>query len=270
MNAWLKHWGFSQDPFSKEIAAQELWLPSRKLLLVERLVEACATHSSALLVGEPGVGKTCMLRALQHRLPDAQYRLTYYCNATLGRRDFYRALCAALGLQPRGSAASVFSQVSACIQDLGESGTHPVLVLDESHMLHQEVLDHLHILLNFSWDSKSLLSVILVGLPELWDQLELRRNRSLYSRLTARTNIGSHTLEDTREYVVHRLRMAGRGTALTFAPEALELLHEVSAGSLRATDRLARLALHQVSLTSDELVDAAAMQKATTMDTRGS
>lgn len=268
MNAWLKHWGLYHDPFSKEIAAQELWLPTRKEALVERLVEACASRTSALLVGEPGMGKTCMLRAIQQRLPDVRYRLTYYCNATLGRRDFYRALCATLGLQPRGSAASVFAQVSACIHDLTQSQVHPVLVLDESHMLHQEVLDHLHILLNFAWDSKALLSVILVGLPELWDQLELRRNRSLYSRLTVRTNIGSHTLEDTIEYVAHRLRIAGRGAHTTFAPEALPLLHDASQGSLRGIDRLARLALQQVSLTTQETVSASAIKVAIAEDTR--
>ena len=162
MTAWMKHWGLVRDPFSKEIAAQELWLPTRKQALVGRLVEACESRTSALLVGEQGVGKTCVLRALQQRLPDVSYRLTYYHNATLGRRDFYRTVCTTLGLQPRGSAASVFAQVSACVQELSQSNVHPVLVLDESHMLNQEVLDHIHILLNFSWDSKALLTVILV------------------------------------------------------------------------------------------------------------
>jgi type II secretory pathway predicted ATPase ExeA len=38
-------------------------------------------------------------------------------------------------------------------------------------LLHQDVLDHLHILLNYQWDSRALLSLILVGLPELENQL---------------------------------------------------------------------------------------------------
>jgi hypothetical protein len=36
-------------------------------------------------------------------------------------------------------------------------------VLDEAHLLHQDTLDHLHILLNYEWDSKPLLSLLLVG-----------------------------------------------------------------------------------------------------------
>ncbi|WP_239470933.1 hypothetical protein [Archangium violaceum] len=37
---------------------------------------------------------------LRHRLPHSGFRLTYCHNATLGRRDFYRQLCLALGLKP--------------------------------------------------------------------------------------------------------------------------------------------------------------------------
>jgi general secretion pathway protein A len=66
----------------------------------------------ALLVGEPGVGKTCTLRALRKRLPESSYRLTYYHNPSLGRRDFYRLLCLALGLPTRATAAALFHQVN--------------------------------------------------------------------------------------------------------------------------------------------------------------
>jgi len=44
-------------------------------------------------------------------------------------------------------------------------------------------------LLNYQWDSRTLLSVILVDLPELRDRLALRGNRSLYSRIHHRLEI---------------------------------------------------------------------------------
>ena len=128
-------------------------------------VNDCVFSMSALIDYRRSSGQAWCFGRLRH-------------NATLGRRDFYRQLCATLGLQPKASAAAVFAQVSAHLQDLGQEQVHPVLLLDESHLLQQDVLEHLHILLNFSWDSRSLLSVIVIGLPELWDQLELRRNRS--------------------------------------------------------------------------------------------
>ncbi|MFM2153170.1 MAG: hypothetical protein RL199_1605, partial [Pseudomonadota bacterium] len=54
---------------------------------------------------------------------------------------------------------------------------------------HQDVLGHLHILLNYEWDSKALLSVILVSLPELEDRLGYSAHKPLLSRLDARLRI---------------------------------------------------------------------------------
>ena len=100
-------------------------------------------------MGEPGVGKTCALRALRHALPKEHYRLTYCHNVTLGRRDFYRQLCLALGL-PRGvTAGAVFWAVSTHVEQLAQERLLPVFLVDEAHLLHQDTLDHLHILLNY-------------------------------------------------------------------------------------------------------------------------
>jgi hypothetical protein len=53
-----------------EVTDGELWLPTSKQAVVDMLVEALDDHASVVLVGEPGVGKTCVLRALRHRIPD--------------------------------------------------------------------------------------------------------------------------------------------------------------------------------------------------------
>ena len=70
----------------------------------------------------------------------------------------------ALGLQPSATAAGVFYAVSTLVEDLARERVHPVFLLDEAHLLHQDTLDHLHILLNYAWDSRALLSLILVGI----------------------------------------------------------------------------------------------------------
>ncbi len=112
-----------------------------------------------LLYGEPGVGKTCVLRAVRHCLPRAGFRLTY------------------------------------C---------------------------HLQILLNYEWDSRALLSLILVGTPELLDRLELRKNRALFSRIHRRLAIGPMTCDDTAEYIrmPWRDRACARSTASRLTPFA--------------------------------------------------
>lgn len=121
MSAFVSHFGFKDAPFSKEIPDSDLWLPPSKQSVVDELIEALEERASVLLVGEPGVGKTCVLRALRHKLPQSGFRLTYCHNATLGRRDFYRQLCLALGLAPSATAAAVFYAVSMHVEDLGRN-----------------------------------------------------------------------------------------------------------------------------------------------------
>jgi len=256
--SYVRFFSLREAPFSKEIPDSDLWLPPSKEELVEELCDALGEREQVLLVGEPGAGKTCVLRALRHRLSPASFRLTYCHNATLGRRDFYRQLCLALGLSPAATAAAVFYAVSTHVQDLGRERVHPVLLLDEAHLLHQDTLDHLHVLLNYEWDSRALLSLILVGLPELHDRLELRKNRSLYSRIHRRLSIGAMTSVDTADYVRMRFVRAGCDREV-FASDALALLHEVAGASLREIDRLATAALREAARRKKKLVEREVM-----------
>jgi general secretion pathway protein A len=250
----LSLFGLSADPFSKEIDDADLWLPPSKQALVDELVDAADARKSVALVGEPGVGKTCVLRALRHALPKERYRLTYCHNVTLGRRDFYRQLCLALGLPRAQTAGDIFWAIATHVEQLAQERVMPVFLVDEAHLLHQDTLDHLHILLNYAWDSRALLSLFLVGLPDLEDRLRLRRNRSLYSRLHHRLSIGALTPEDTADYVRMRVGRVG-GSKELFSPDAVALLHEAAAGGLRDIDRLATLALRLAARRKRKLVE---------------
>jgi type II secretory pathway predicted ATPase ExeA len=264
---YLAHFALKDPPFSKEVADSELWLPTSKQAVVDMLVEALDDHASPVLVGEPGVGKTCVLRALRHSIPAAGFRLTYCHNATLGRRDFYRQLCHALGLTPATTAGSLFYALSRHVEDSAAERVHPVFLLDESHLLHQDTLDHLHILLNYAWDSRALLSLVLVGLPELRERLALRRNRSLYSRIHHRLEISPLTPDDTSEYLRMRLERAGC-TREVFASDATVLLHEATVGAMRDLDRLAAAALRESARKKRKLVERDVVIHVIEADTR--
>jgi len=254
--SWLRHWDLSEPPFDKDLEANGLWLPSSKEETLRQLVEAAEARQHILLTGEPGIGKTCTLRALRERLPEAGFRLTYCNNSTLGRRDFYRQLCRAVGLAPKATAASVFDALADHVEQLGRERVHAVFLIDEAHLLRQDVLDHLHVLANYQWDQKPLLTIALVGLPELWTTLNLRRNRSLWSRIHCRVALAAPSPTDTVEYVQHRIARVG-GRPGVFASDAMTLLHEGTAGLLRDIDRVATAALQSAARRKVAVVDRA-------------
>ena len=251
---WISHFGLKMVPFAKDIVDHDLWVPSSRKSVVDELAEACHGRGHVSLTGEPGVGKTCVLRAARQRLPDSGFRLTYCHNATLGRRDFYRQLCMAIGLHPKATAAAVFFAVNEHVKNLDAEKLHPVFLLDEAHLLNQQVLEHLHILSNYGWDSAPLLSLVLVGLPELEERLRLHKNRSLWSRIHTRLSLGEALPEDTNEYIQYRLKLAGVTRDL-FDSDALALLHEASGGRLRDIDRIATEALKRTARRKLKRVD---------------
>ena len=242
------------EPFSKEINDADLWLPPSKQAVLDELVEAVQARKSVLLTGDPGVGKTCLLRAVRHALGPQSYRLTYYPNVTLGRRDFYRQLGVTLGLGRINSAGDIFYAISTHVEELAKERIVPVLILDEAHLLHQDTLDHLHIMLNYAWDSRALLALVLLGLPDLEERLRLRRNRSLYSRLHHRLSIGPLTADDTADYLRNRLSRVGCTREL-FTSDAIALLHEAAGSSLRDIDRIATSALRASARKKRKLVE---------------
>lgn len=133
--------------------------------------------------------------------------------------------------------------------------------------MRDEILQHLHILPNYQWDRKPLLSIVLVGLPDLWRRLSLGIHRSLWSRIHCRVSLEHARPEDTSEYVHYRLELAG-GKATAFASDALSLLHEATAGQLRDIDRLAMSSLRSASRRKLKHVDRDLLQDVIDADTQ--
>lgn len=265
----LTFFGLSYDPFSKEFADDAAWLPPSKEQIVDVIIAALRARQHLLIIGEPGAGKTVVLRAVRHALPQTRFRLTYCHNATLGRRDFYRQLCTAIGLSPKATAAAVFTALTEYVQELvSDKQMHPAFIMDEAHLMKDEMLDHLHILTNYNWDSRPLLSLVLVGLPELHERLCRRRHRSLMSRIHRRIVIEPLAPSDTHDYIGHRLAAAG-SKAEPFPPDAVALLHEKTGGLMRDLDRIAALALDLAARKKSKLVHKDIALTAIAIDANG-
>ena len=241
-DSFLAHFGIERMPFTKEIADEALWLPDSRRQAVDTLERAIRLRQCALMVGDPGSGKSCVLRAVRHRLSNADVRMTYFHNTTLSVRDFYRQLCVALDLEASATAAKLFHAVATHIEELARETVHPVLLLDEAQLLRAETLQQLHVLLNYGWDADPLLSLVMVGLPELQDRLNRRKHRSLYSRIHHRIRLEPMGPSDTADYLKFRLAEVGLDGEV-FTRQAAGLIHEAGRGMLRDVDRLAGQAM---------------------------
>src|SRR5256712_3271909 len=147
---------------------------------------------------------------MKEDLPQGRSRIHYVHNATVNRRDFYRQLSIGMGLEPRANFASLFASVSQHIEETADQHKlRFVLFLDEAQLLPIQVLDQLHLLLNFQKDSKAWLSIILVGLTDLRETLKRNVLSSLAARMPVRVHIPPLDTDQVKAYIRHRMTTAG-------------------------------------------------------------
>lgn len=262
MRAVMNRYGLTRQPFSKEVPADELFVSPEHKDVGARLKAAIEGRASAVLTGEVGVGKTFLLRALSRDLNPSRYRVTYIHNASVSRRDFYRQLSTALSLEPKAHPSALFRQVQAHVEELAdEQKIHPVLLLDEAHLLAMSVLEQLHVLLNYRMDSRSFLSVILIGLPELKDRLARNIMASLSTRLPVRVQLEPFGVAQVAAYLSHRLKTAGCEQEV-FSEEAVLCIREATGGVLRRVNVLAQHCLEVACNGKGSLVDGGTVQTA--------
>lgn len=253
-----------QPPFGKGVDRDLLWMDGGRQKALDWLIATVRQRQHALVLGEPGVGKTCVTHVLKEDLSPAHFRVEYLAHVTLGRRDFYRQLCSVLGTGPKGTPAAMFEAIQReCLTYSAEHRIHTVVVLDEVHLMPDATLSHLHLLANFTWDSEPLLSMVLVGLPELLDRLRLGIHRSLLTRIHTKVELAPGSPELTAAYVRKRLADAGARTEL-FTGDGLAMLHELTGGLLRSIDILALAALRLAAEEDKPLIDRALVRRALT------
>ena len=243
MIAFRSRFGFSAAPFTRELTVEQRFSLGFFDEALSALVRAVEQRSSAALVAPAGTGKTALLRALVHKLPEARYRVRYVKVTDLSKRDMCREIAVACGAEPAGSYPMLVRRLQErFLANSSTDGVRSVLILDEAHDLRPDVLDMMRILTNFDMDSRLVLSVLLAGQTPLRDLLRRDAHESIARRLGHIASLRLLTRDESCRYVAHRSTIAGAAT-LPFDPGALDALFEIARGNLRAIDQLALKAL---------------------------
>ncbi len=236
-------YGFNERPFSKTPDPRFLFLAKAHREALARLLYAVEERDLALLTGEIGSGKTTLSRALLDEL-DETYKVILIINPRLSPLEFLRTLARRLGVEePAHFKTDLLEQIGAELYQLYELGRCPVLVIDEAQLIpYKETFDEIRLLTNFQLDDRNLLSVVLVGQPELRRRLAHRAYEALRQRIGMQYHLRPLSREELSDYLDHRLLVAGGKPGL-FLPEAVDLLHDYCLGVPRKANHAASLAL---------------------------
>ncbi len=236
-------YGLQERPFSKTPDPRFLFLSRTHREALARLLYAVEERDLVLLTGEIGCGKTTLSRALMDEL-DERFRVMLFINPRLTPMEFLRALAIRLGIaEPARFKTDLLEEIGAELYRCYEDDICPVLIMDEAQLVpHKETFDEIRLLTNFQLDDRNLLSVVLMGQPELRKRLAHRAYEPLRQRVGMQYDLLPLGEEEVAEYLAHRLMVVG-GDPDLFLPEAVVRIHLYSEGIPRKINHVASLSL---------------------------
>ena len=236
-------YGLREKPFSKTPDPRFLYRSAKHAEALARLQYAVDEQDMVMLTGDIGSGKTMLSRALIDSL-DASYYPVLIINPRLSPSQLLRTLALRLGMNEAGRYRhGILDGINAKLYEVFEAGRRAVLIIDEAQLIPgKSTFEELRLLTNFQLDDRNLLALVLIGQTELRDRLDRRQYKALRQRIGMQYHLTALSEAETREYVKHRLRVAGREAEL-FNDEAITLLFEHSEGVPRLINTLAGNAL---------------------------
>ena len=234
--------GLTSKPFGKTPDPGFLFESRQHREALARLEYAVEEKELALLVGDVGSGKTTLSRALIDRVGESR-PVVLLINPRLTPMQLLRAIARGLGLAPARFRNELLDQLHTKLYELYEEDREPVLMIDEAQLIPgKATFDEIRLLTNFQLDDQNLLSVVLIGQPELDRRLAKDHYAPLRQRIGMRYSLGPLSLEETRQYIDHRIRVAG-GARNPFSDEAMAEIHALSGGVPRLINTLATTSL---------------------------
>jgi type II secretory pathway predicted ATPase ExeA len=221
-------YGLSQKPFSIQPDPHYIYWGRTHSLAYAMLEYGVMNHAGfTVITGEIGCGKTTLIRHLLDRL-DGEYRVGLVSNIQDGVLLEW-VLSAFDQPYENKSYVALHDQLQKFLIDQYAHGKRTILIVDEAQNLGPTLLEQLRLLSNINADNDQLLQLILVGQPQLKTLLQAPELVQFAQRVASDFHVIALSKEDVKEYIRHRLEVAGRQGEL-FTEEACERIWKASRG----------------------------------------
>ena len=209
------------------------------------------------IVGTSGSGKTTLLQSFLAEL-DEEIVYAVVSQTQLTATQFLQAVLTEFGFKPFNKRkVELLDMLNMFLIEQYSNGRKVVLIVDEAQNLSRKVLEEVRMLSGIETHKEKVLRIILAGQPELKDTLESPSLKQLVQRIRLRFHLGPLDRNELREYIHHRLKVAGNEDPHLIADECFELIHRYSGGVPRLVNTLCDTALLCAFADSKPAVDAA-------------
>ncbi|MDE8700547.1 ExeA family protein [[Ruminococcus] lactaris] len=250
-------YGLSFNPFEKQQLKEKDHFISRDFPeMTNRLNYLKDIRGIGLFTARPGMGKSYALRCFASGLNPSLYHMKYLCLSTISVADFYKQLCAILGVSDKGGKTGMFQSIQQQITYLYKEKRQPLLLaIDEAQYLGTGILNDIKMLMNYGYDSVNYFTLILCGESHLNDTPHKPVHEALRQHITVHYNYAGLSDDEVSKYILHKLKLAGAAESI-IDPAALAATHSFTQGNPRLIDNLMTDALTIGSQQNKQVIDA--------------
>ena len=242
--SYLKHFNLTEQPF-RLTPDPEFVYWSKQHARAKAYMESTIWLADGFVVitGEIGSGKTTLLQSFLTEL-DEDVVYAVVSQTQLNATEFLQAVLTEFGFKPfKKRKVELLDMLNMYLIEQYGSGKKVVLIVDEAQNLSEKVLEEIRLLSGIETHKEKVLRIVLAGQPELKDTLEAPKLKQLLQRVRLRFHIGPLDARELREYIEHRLTVAGHTENDLFTPETYALIHRFTGGVPRLINTLCDTAL---------------------------
>jgi type II secretory pathway predicted ATPase ExeA len=235
--SYLQHFSLKHDPLGKNI--RSVVHSTQENQLKQKLNWLLQTKGVGLITGEAGTGKTTVLREWVSTLNPMTHHVIYQADNHFQAFDIYSQFAEHLGLEKYARYSTLWRALKRELINLTDNKQlSPIWILDEAHLVPFNFLTELPAFLNFSFDNREIMTIILVGQPPLQATLKKSIHSALHSRIIFQ--FSWQTIDNFvkfSEFVLEAFKNAGIHHSIV-SQSGLQLVYTASKGKLRYAHRI--------------------------------